>query len=83
MEASYRDLFHWLTGAHINFDYGDEDFYCQLRQDDERKYLVAMNVNRDKWFKNVFVCIKDSGSVIEWDCRTGQQYSAATQTNNE
>ena len=25
LEAAYRDLFHWLAGAQVDFDYGDED----------------------------------------------------------
>lgn len=36
LEEQYQDLFYWLTGAHIDFDYGDEEMisrYYRIEQD--------------------------------------------------
>ncbi len=30
LEELYRSLFHWLMGAHIDFDYGDEEMMSRL-----------------------------------------------------
>ncbi|MBN2128825.1 MAG: hypothetical protein JW741_04985 [Sedimentisphaerales bacterium] len=30
LEKAHRDLFHWLAGAHIDFDYGDEEMMSRL-----------------------------------------------------
>lgn len=30
MERKYADLFHWLQGEHIDFDYGDEEMMSRL-----------------------------------------------------
>jgi hypothetical protein len=30
IEKSYQELFHWLTGAHMDFDYGDEEMLGRL-----------------------------------------------------
>lgn len=30
LEKKYRDIFYWLMGAHIDFDYGDEDMLARL-----------------------------------------------------
>ncbi|MCG8700767.1 MAG: hypothetical protein MI922_22125, partial [Bacteroidales bacterium] len=32
LEKAYRDLFHWLIGNHIDFDYGDEDMLKRLHR---------------------------------------------------
>ncbi|HEY5584001.1 MAG TPA: glycosyl hydrolase [Ruminiclostridium sp.] len=36
LEEQYQDLFHWLSGTHIDFDYGDEEMisrYYSIEQD--------------------------------------------------
>jgi len=30
LEQKYEDLFHWLTGAQVDFDYGDEDHLARF-----------------------------------------------------
>ncbi len=30
LEKAYEELFFWLTGAHIDFDYGDEEMFARL-----------------------------------------------------
>ena len=34
LERDYSDLFHWLTGAHLDFDYGDEEMMSRLARVD-------------------------------------------------
>jgi hypothetical protein len=53
------------------------DVYCQLRTNGETAYLVAMNVNREKWFTGARIRIPAKGYVTEWDCSTGKRYSIA------
>mgnify|MGYP001124049852 CR=1 FL=1 len=49
------------------------DIFCQMRSDQERKYVVVMNVNREKGFDGVLVRIPGRGHVTEWNCATGER----------
>ncbi len=44
LERAYADVFHWLAGTQMDFDYGDEDFLARLarveRAGDGRPVLV-------------------------------------------
>ena len=38
IERAYFDLFHWLAGAQIDFDYGDEEMMsrlCRIEKDED------------------------------------------------
>jgi hypothetical protein len=58
------------------------DIYCQLRKNGRTAYLVAMNVNREKWFRNATIRIPSEGHVTEWNCSTGKRYSIAARDRN-
>jgi hypothetical protein len=51
------------------------EIFCQLRDDGETKYLVAMNINRSQWFKGARVRVKTAAQAAEWDCVTGQRHA--------
>lgn len=51
-----------------------EDIFCQIREDDDKKYLVFMNINKLKAYKDVLIETDFSGYVEEWDCCTGNQF---------
>ncbi len=43
LEKAYSELFFWLIGSHIDFDYGDEEMMgrlCQVAQDTEGKPVL-------------------------------------------
>lgn len=43
IETSYRDLFHWLTGEKIDFDYGDEEMMsrlCRIEKDEDGQAVL-------------------------------------------
>ena len=42
LEKAYQDIFHWLAGSQIDFDYGDEDMLARLG-----------SVNEDNWWVEV------------------------------
>ncbi|MCL2305991.1 MAG: hypothetical protein FWC43_11670 [Planctomycetaceae bacterium] len=46
LEEAYRNIFHWLAGNQIDFDYGDEDMIARLGSVDERvPFMVVGNMN--------------------------------------
>jgi len=54
-----------------------DDVYCQLRRQGNSKYLVALNVNRDKYYKNVLIRLEGEGYLSEWNCLTGRRCAIA------
>jgi hypothetical protein len=43
IEKAYRDLFHWLAGAQIDFDYGDEEMMsrlCRIERDENGQAVL-------------------------------------------
>jgi len=54
------------------------DIFCQMRRDDQRKYVVLLNVNRDKEYPEALVRIPSTGEVTEWDCLTARRYRIRT-----
>ena len=59
-----------------------DQIFVQLRNDADRRILVAMNVSKDQTFPAVRVRIKASGAVSEWNCFTAQRFSLPTTENN-
>ncbi|MDQ1329669.1 MAG: hypothetical protein QG641_2961, partial [Candidatus Poribacteria bacterium] len=64
------------NGNHLN------EIFCQLREDKDCKYLVAMNVNRDMGFNKAIIRIQSQGYVTEWDCLTGKRYYIQAKFND-
>lgn len=45
LEEKYKDMFHWLAGAHMDFDYGDEDILARhysISHDDTGEPLLKV-----------------------------------------
>ena len=43
LEKAHRDLFHWLAGAQIDFDYGDEEMMsrlCRIEKDEDGRAVL-------------------------------------------
>ena len=51
-----------------------DSVYCQVRQDNYRKYVVIMNMNRDSGYTGLRVRIPGQGLVTEWDCTSGEPF---------
>ncbi|WP_130860634.1 glycosyl hydrolase [Gracilibacillus phocaeensis] len=54
LEAMQQDLFHWLSGAQIDFDYGDEEMMARLFTIDEEENEPILHVG-DAAYKVVIV----------------------------
>jgi hypothetical protein len=65
------------TGKNIN------EIFCQLRKDGKTKFLVAMNVNRDKAFEDVIIKIKGNGYVSEWNCLIGERFTVLSEAKGD
>jgi hypothetical protein len=50
------------------------DVFCQMREDNGRTILVAMNVNRDQGYNGVVVRVPAQGHVVEWNCLTAERH---------
>jgi hypothetical protein len=59
-----------------------DEVFCQMRVDGDRRIVVAMNVNRDRWYKNALVRVPGTGHVIEWNCLTIASHAIATRSTN-
>ena len=59
----------------IDADTGEvfPDIFGQIRRIDNKIMFAALNVNREKGYKNAIVRIKGSGLIEEWDCLNGTQ----------
>ncbi|MCX7046178.1 MAG: glycosyl hydrolase [Candidatus Sumerlaeota bacterium] len=60
-----------------------EEIFCQLRSDQPDKYLVAINVNRERWFKGARIRVSERVKVAEWDCLTGERWAIPAQWGDE
>ena len=49
LEKQYVEIFRWLTGAQIDFDYGDEDHLGRLAQVDARPDGPVLTVGRGEY----------------------------------
>ena len=58
------------------------DIFCQLRSDAKTKYLVTLNINRDKTFEDVTISIPGVGNVIELNCLTGEKFQIPAVSQN-
>jgi len=58
------------------------DIFCQMRVDDGRKILVAMNMSRDKWYRDAVIRVPAAGYVTEWSCLTAERHSVAAQAKD-
>ena len=56
-----------------------EDIFCQMREDGRNKYIMFLNVNREKQYSRVKININTSGNVEEWICTTGERLAAVKQ----
>jgi hypothetical protein len=52
-----------------------EDIYCQMREDGKNKYVMFLNVNREKEYENVNIKINTPGNVEEWVCSSGERFA--------
>lgn len=59
-----------------------EAIFCQMRTSDDRRVLVAMNMDRKQSFENVKLRAKVPGHLTEWDCRTGTRFAVPAVTTN-
>jgi len=50
-----------------------EDIYCQMRFDGKNKYVMFLNINREKTYENVNIRINTPGCVEEWICSSGER----------
>ena len=58
------------------------DIFCQLREDNGIKYILVMNINREKTFDNVKIRLCEQGYVEEWNCVSSERYLIA-QSNKD
>lgn len=49
LENRYAETFYWLSGAKLDFDYGDEDFLARLGQVEEADGEVCLRVGRARY----------------------------------
>ncbi len=49
------------------------EIFCQARQAGDRRFFLALNVNREKGFENARIRIEGNGAVEVWDCQTGKR----------
>ncbi len=57
------------------------DIFCQMRVDGGRRILVAMNMNREKWYRGAVVRVPATGYVAEWNCLTAERRTIEAQDN--
>ena len=57
-----------------------DEIFCQLRQDGDRRILVAMSMDREHGQKGAILRVKSPGAVAEWDCTTGQRFAVPSRT---
>ncbi len=50
-----------------------EKVFCQLRDDGDSKFLVAINTSTDEAQRGVTVRVKTVSAVTEWNCLTGER----------
>jgi len=55
------------------------DIFCQMRVDRGRRILVAMNVNREKSYRDAVIRVPGTGYVAEWNCLTAERHSIEAQ----
>ena len=46
--------------------------FGQVRRDDERAYVVLMNIDRHRKYDSVSVTLPFEGEIALWDCKTGE-----------
>ena len=49
------------------------EIFCQAREDGPLRYILALNVNREKEYADVLIQIQGRGVVEEWNCFTGER----------
>lgn len=59
-----------------------DSIYCQVREDNYRKYVVLMNMNRDSGYTQVLVRIPGKGRVTGWNGATGEPYQIKATKQN-
>ncbi len=59
------------------------DIFCQMRVDGDRVILAAMNVNRDRWYRNARIRVPARGYVTEWNCLTSQRHAIRAEQRDE
>lgn len=48
--------------------------FCQVRREDDRLYVVAINTSRTDAVRNVRFTFAGLGAVQEWDCASGERF---------
>lgn len=54
--------------------------FGQVRRDDDRHYVVLMNMDRQNGFDSVTVTLPFEGEVALWDCKTGEVFAQPAET---
>jgi len=49
--------------------------FCQARDAEDGRFILALNVNREQWFRNARLRVTGGGYVQEWDCLTGERHA--------
>ncbi|MCC6728270.1 MAG: hypothetical protein IT208_02925 [Chthonomonadales bacterium] len=50
------------------------DIFCQVRHDGDARYVLALNVNRDRWHRGARVRVRGASHAEEWSCLTGARH---------
>lgn len=53
-QKNYADLFHWLEGNHIDFDYGDEEIMSRLGSVDKKNGKTVLRIG-EATYETVFI----------------------------
>ncbi|HPO12830.1 MAG TPA: glycosyl hydrolase [Candidatus Hydrogenedentes bacterium] len=59
-----------------------EKIFCQLRDDNGTKILVAINTSTDEWQRDTLLRVKNGGAVSEWNCLTGERCTVPARENS-
>jgi len=51
------------------------EVFCQARDTEDGRFILALNVNREQWFRNALLRIAGGGYVEEWNCLTGERHA--------
>ncbi|MBO9610540.1 MAG: hypothetical protein J7639_31595, partial [Paenibacillaceae bacterium] len=48
-----------------------QELFCQVRIDGDVRYALFMNMDRERWQRDVVIRLKGAGYVQEWNCADG------------
>ena len=59
------------------------NIYGQVRKDNNRYYVVLMNMDRNKKYDSVTITLPYAGNISLWDCKTGKVWKQPTNSPTE